>query len=165
MSCLEPDEYLTRIEMVDLDDLWDRGFRCLLLDMDNTIRPRDTHVVPGSVLSWLDQARVMGFRMCVVSNNWHDDVLVESGKLGLDVVHRSMKPLPFAFSKARRRCRCGKGETVVIGDELFTDVLGGNLAGLLTILTVPQSDTDIKFTTRLRSLEKRVLGEGCKPSK
>lgn len=159
MSVFKPDAYLTSIEKVDLGNLWDRGIRCLLLDMDNTIRPRDTHVVPQSVLDWLDEARGLGFRMCVVSNNWHGNVLEESAKLGLDVVHRSMKPLPFAFSKARRRCGCSKRESVMIGDELFTDILGGNLAGLMAILVVPQSDADIRFTARLRKLEERLLGD------
>lgn len=159
MSVFKPDAYLTRIEKVDLRKLWDGGIRCLLLDMDNTIRPRDTHVVPQSVLDWLDEARSMGFGMCVVSNNWHGNVLDESARLGLDVVHKSMKPLPFAFSKARRRCGYGKRETAMIGDELFTDILGGNLAGLMTILVVPQSDADIRFTTRLRRLEERLLGD------
>ena len=164
MRLLEPDEYAESVCCIDLASLYERGVRGLLIDMDNTLRPRDTGVVPQPVLDWLHRAELMGFGLCVVSNNWHANVLADCAAMGLEAVHKSMKPLPFAFSTALRKMGCGRSQAVAIGDQLLTDVLGAKLCGISTILVVPQCRKDVKITGLVRKLEKKLIGNR-KPSR
>lgn len=139
---------------VDLDALADLGIRCVLLDRDNTCVPRDTRVAPPEVMAWLESARERGMSLCLVTNNFHTAQIVSSAReLGCDVVHHAMKPAPFALSHALVRAGVPAEQAVLIGDQVFTDVAAGNLAGVRTILVRPQSTTDLWYTHVFRLFE------------
>ncbi len=157
MSILKPNEYLESVSLIDLEMLAQCKIRCLLLDMDNTLRPRDTGVVPFDVLDWINKAKQMGFELCIVSNNCHKSVIEDASQLGLSVVNKALKPLPFAFRTALKKCGCVSCEAVVIGDQLLTDVLGANLCGLKSILVVPQCKKDIQITSFVRKIENKLI--------
>ena len=154
---LSPDSYLSSVHAVDLDDLAARGIRVLLLDLDNTLLPRDTNVVPDELKAWAAGLRDRGFSVCLVSNNWHERVHHVASELGFDLVDKAVKPLPFAFLAALRRAGAKRREAAVIGDQLFTDILGGNMLGMRTVLVSPLSATDLPHTLFLRRLEALVL--------
>lgn len=154
---LVPDQYLTSVHDVDLDALWRDGARALLIDLDNTLLPRDTNTVPPELVAWAGELRDHGFSVCLVSNNWHRRVKHVADRLGFDLVDKALKPLPFAFRRALRRAGVSASEAVVIGDQLFTDVLGGNAVGARTVLVMPLSQTDLPHTLILRKLEALVL--------
>lgn len=154
---LSPDAYLSSVHAIDLDDLAARGIRTLLLDLDNTLLPRDTNVVPDELKAWAAGLRARGFSVCLVSNNWHERVHHVASELGFDLVDKAVKPLPFAFRAALRRSDSQPHEAAVIGDQLFTDILGGNLLGMRTVLVAPLSSTDLPHTLLLRRLEALVL--------
>ncbi|HEY5517334.1 MAG TPA: YqeG family HAD IIIA-type phosphatase [Coriobacteriia bacterium] len=154
---LSPDSYLSSVHAVDLDDLAARGIRVLLLDLDNTLLPRDTNVVPDELKAWAAGLRDRGFSVCLVSNNWHERVHHVASELGFDLVDKAVKPLPFAFLAALRRAGAKRREAAVIGDQLFTDILGGNMLGMRTVLVSPLSATDLPHTLLLRRLEALVL--------
>ena len=80
-----------------------------------------------------------------------------ASELGFDLVDKAIKPLPFAFRQALRLENAKASETCVIGDQLFTDILGGNMLGMRTILVAPLSATDLPHTLLLRRLEALVL--------
>ena len=83
MRIFSPKRYVASVDRIDLDELWANGKRAILLDRDNTLVPRDTEVVPPAVVEWLDAARDRGFKLCMVSNNWHrDQVMASASKLG-----------------------------------------------------------------------------------
>ena len=155
---LAPDSYLSSVHAIDLEDLAARGIRVLLLDLDNTLLPRDTNVVPDELKAWAAGLRERGFSVCLVSNNWHERVHHVASELGFDLVDKAIKPLPFAFRQALRLENAKASETCVIGDQLFTDILGGNMLGMRTILVAPLSATDLPHTLLLRRLEALVLG-------
>jgi HAD superfamily phosphatase (TIGR01668 family) len=157
MSVLGPDAYVSSVRAIDLDALWRDGVRVLLLDLDNTLLPRDTNVVPDGAKEWVAGVVSRGFRVCLVSNNWHERVRRIAGELGLDLVDRAVKPLPFAFLKVLSRARARRSEAAVVGDQLFTDILGGKLLGMRTVLVSPLSATDLPHTLLLRRLEAIVL--------
>lgn len=73
MRIFSPKRYVSSVDRIDLDTLWADGKRAILLDRDNTLVPRDTEQVPAAVSAWLDAARAKGFKLCMVSNNWHRD--------------------------------------------------------------------------------------------
>mgnify|MGYP000279062483 FL=1 len=72
----------------------------ILLDRDNTLVPRDTEQVPTAVSAWLEAAHAKGFKLCMVSNNWHrDQVMASARELGLEAISHAMKPAPFALKR------------------------------------------------------------------
>lgn len=160
MSLLTPDRYFSRISAIDIDrDLLAAGLTCVLLDIDNTILARDTHEIPRDVGMWLGRARTAGVRFCLVSNNWHASVHQLAGQLDLPIVAKSMKPLPQGFLLGMRKLKATRKNTVVIGDQLLTDVLGAHLVGLKAFMLQPLVEQDLPHTLLLRNIERMVLGD------
>ncbi|MDO9556759.1 MAG: YqeG family HAD IIIA-type phosphatase [Coriobacteriia bacterium] len=156
MTFLRPSQRIADVRGIDLDALEATGVRGLLIDLDNTILPRDTSVVPDDIAAWI---AVVGnrFRICLVSNNWHERVREVAAELRLPLVARAVKPLPFAFIKALRTIDVRARQSAVIGDQIFTDVAGGNLIGAMTIMVDPLSSADLWHTLLLRRLEARIM--------
>lgn len=160
MAYLQPERYFSRISRIDIQrDLLNRGYRVVLLDIDNTIRSRATHDVPRDVGVWLANARDAGVEFCLVSNNWHADVHELAHRLSLPIVAKSCKPIPIGFLVALRQLGASRGEAVVVGDQLSTDVLGAHNAGLPAYLVAPLVEQDLKHTLYVRKLERVILGE------
>jgi uncharacterized protein len=156
-AVFSPDLYYTSVLAIDLDDLRAAGVRALLLDLDNTLLPRDTNVVPEDTKDWAGRVHAAGFEVCLVSNNWHERVKAVADELGFRLVDKALKPLPFAFRRALSACGCYASEAAVIGDQVFTDILGGRFLGMTTVLVQPLSRTDLPHTLMLRHLESLVL--------
>lgn len=154
--------YVRSVRDIDLDVLTARGIDTLLLDLDNTLLPRDSNVVPAEIVEWASELAERGFKVCLVSNNWHARVLHVAHELGFSLVAKAVKPLPFAFLRALRLVQSTRGRSTVVGDQLFTDVLGGKLLGIATILVLPLSRSDLPHTLALRHIE-RVLLAGRQP--
>ncbi|MBY4798094.1 YqeG family HAD IIIA-type phosphatase [Collinsella sp. AGMB00827] len=158
MAFFPPDRYVSSVEQIDIEALYRQGKRALLLDRDNTLVPRDRRCAPDSVMAWLSAARRLGFQMMIVSNNWHRDHVARSAsELHMDYISHAMKPAPFALSSALRRLQVDPDQAVMIGDQLYTDVWAGKLAGIHTILVQPQTTTDLWFTRIMRIFERRAL--------
>ena len=158
MSILSPKRYVSRVERIDLDALWAAGKRAIMLDRDNTLVPRDRACAPDSVAAWLDRARELGFKLYMVSNNWHRDQVERSAaELGLDSICFACKPLPFALTRALARLGVAREAAVLIGDQLYTDVWSANLAGVDSILVKPQTHVDLWYTRIFRIFERRAL--------
>jgi len=159
MAGFFPDAYLTSIVVIDpKTDLLDKGFKNLLLDVDNTILPRDTHQVSDEVKAWLKQAREAGLNLCLISNNFHHGVYEWAERLDLPIVAKAVKPLPHAFIRARRKMGFKRRETCMIGDQLITDVWGAHFTGMKCLLVQPLVDVDLKHTLLLRHVEKLFIG-------
>jgi HAD superfamily phosphatase (TIGR01668 family) len=150
--------FLERIEQIDLDDLKRRGFDTLILDLDNTIVGwRSGRVSPG-VLEWLQYAEDKGFRMCIVSNSLlRGRVKKMSGKLGIPAIPRARKPRERSFLQAVGMLESTIARSVVIGDQVFTDILGGNRLGFFTILVLPVDKREFFATILARTAEKFIL--------
>lgn len=152
-----PDLYVTDVHHIDLDALAASGIDTLLVDLDNTLLPRDTNVVPDALRNWATTLSERGFKVCLVSNNWHDRVNDVAEELGFSLVAKAIKPLPFAFLRALKLMDSQRATAATVGDQIFTDVLGGNLLGMRSILVQPLSDTDLPHTLLLRRIERFVL--------
>lgn len=160
MAFLEPDRYFARISRIDIDrDLLALGYRNVLLDVDNTILTRDTHEVPRDVGFWLAKARDAGISFCLVSNNWHEGVYQLANRLSLPIVAKAVKPLPPAFLMALGKLGAKRAETVVVGDQLVTDVMGAHFLGMKAYLLAPLVEQDLPHTLLLRNFERAVMGE------
>ena len=152
-----PDEVLPSVLDIDLSSLKRRKIKGLLIDLDNTLVGwGESHMEPGFA-AWIKQAREAGFEVCLVSNAMPDRVDAFASELDIPRVSKAMKPLRRAFCRALRVLGLETHEAAVIGDQLFTDVYGGNRLGLYTILINPLSTRELRTTRLVRRLERRLF--------
>jgi HAD superfamily phosphatase (TIGR01668 family) len=157
MRLFSPTYFYRHVTDIDLDALRDRGIDTLLIDIDNTILPRDTGEMAEELTQWSAKLLGEGFKVCLLSNNWHDHVKRIADALGIAMVPRALKPLPFGFRSAVKLLGSSRRATAVIGDQMFTDILGGNLLGMTTVMVLPLSESDLPHTLFLRKIERRLL--------
>ena len=155
---LYPAMYAKNALAVDYEKLRGRrGIEALIFDIDNTIAPFDVADPPEEAVNFLLSLKAKGFSVCLLSNNSRARVLRFNKTMRLFAVHRAGKPGSKGVKRAMRLMRSEPENTAIIGDQVFTDVLCGNIWGLYTILVRPVSDRD-EFTVRLkRGLESIVL--------
>ena len=114
-----------------------RGIGALLMDFDNTIVPYTTDDPTGEVLSWLREMQASDIFLCVVSNSRRPRVVRFCEAHGLACVTHSRKPFQKGIREAERRYALDPGTTALVGDQIYTDVLGANCGGLTSILVTP----------------------------
>ncbi|WP_249226506.1 YqeG family HAD IIIA-type phosphatase [Alicyclobacillus mengziensis] len=152
-----PDEYVASIAEIDLDRLWQEGRRLILTDLDNTLVPWNHPEVPDDLLTWLKTAEGIGFRVCIVSNNRGPRVRAFAEAAGLPYLAPARKPKPDAFLEGMRKFSVSSAATVMVGDQLFTDVRGGNRVGLYTILVLPINPREWWGTRVVRRIERFAM--------
>ncbi|HEY8347602.1 MAG TPA: YqeG family HAD IIIA-type phosphatase [Symbiobacteriaceae bacterium] len=157
MLSLRPGAYYRSIFHIDLERLKQQGFRAILLDLDNTMVPWNDPEPTPELLAWLQRVREMGFQVCIVSNNKGRRVREFATRLGIPFVSKAIKPRRKGFREAMALLQVPPRECVVVGDQLFTDILGGNRAGAHTILVMPMDRREFLFTRLVRTVERKVL--------
>lgn len=133
----KPTFWLKNVMQIDKAFLKKNRVRALILDMDNTLSMHDDPAAEDGVLDWLDEMRELGVKMRVVSNNNTRRVEPLARALGLEFTANGAKPLTFGINRAVRAMKVSRRETLVVGDQIFTDVMAGNLAGIRTVLVEP----------------------------
>ncbi len=157
MKLLTPDVYVDSVFHIHLDKLKERGIKGLIIDIDNTLVGWDTKYASEKTKSWLLSLQQEGFQVCLVSNNTEDRVVTFNEELKLLAIHRATKPRRLPFKRAMEKMGTNVGNTAVIGDQIFTDVLGGNRMGLYTVLVVPIVSKEFWWTNQVRKVERLVL--------
>jgi HAD superfamily phosphatase (TIGR01668 family) len=139
-------------------DLLDRNnIKGLILDIDNTLVPNHVVEADDTALKWIEGMKAAGFKLCIVSNASKKRVIKFNDKLKLYAVHRALKPGTRAFEKAGRMMDFKNQNISVVGDQIFTDIFGGNRIGMFTILVTPIDPREGKLVRFKRILEKRIL--------
>lgn len=156
VDTLRPDAHTASLVDIDAGLLWARGLRGIVLDLDNTCCAYHQPELATGVADWVAGARDRGFQIVMLSNNFSERVAAVGAQLGVQTVPNALKPLPFGFLRALRLLGTPRAKTVVIGDQVFTDMLGGKLLGLRTVLTEPIVAHDFPLTRVLRFLERLV---------
>lgn len=154
---LYPSKIVDSIYYIALDELYKNNIRGLILDIDNTLVGHGIREADDRVVEWIENAKKIGMKVCIVSNNTEDRVVKFNERLKVHAIHRAAKPRRRAFLKAAELMNVSPKEIAVIGDQIFTDIFGGNRLGMLTILVKPVHHVEpytIKFK---RILEKLVL--------
>ncbi|MGX8004462.1 YqeG family HAD IIIA-type phosphatase [Staphylococcus hominis] len=142
---------------MDIEKLANSGFKGIITDLDNTLVGWDVKTPTKEIQEWFKKANDLGLTITIVSNNNEKRVSGFSKDLDVDFIFKARKPMGRAFKKAIQHMNIKPEETIVIGDQMLTDVLGGNNNGLYTIMVVPVKKTD-GFLTRLnRIIERRLL--------
>lgn len=156
LSLFTPDRAVASVADLDPALLLGGGIRGIILDLDNTIVPWGEATPPPFVREWVRRVRAGGLRACIVSNNSRVWVAQVGEILDLPVVGWAVKPMPFGLLRAMALMGTRRRETALIGDQLFTDVLGGNLLGVHTILVEPLSVREFATTRLVRRIERLV---------
>ncbi len=154
---LLPDFYFESLKEAKPEIIVKNGRKAVLIDLDNTLVPRDKEKVSKEVRGWIKEAQKHGLSLCIVSNNWEGRAKKVADELGLPLVAPAGKPRKRAFLKALSILGVDASQAAVIGDQVFTDVLGGNRLGLLTVLIKPLSSKELIHTRFLRAVEKKIL--------
>ncbi len=154
-ALLEPPILADAIWRVDLESLHAQGVRGLILDLDNTLVDWNRDYVRPEVRRWLEAARSLGMQRSLVSNAIRGARVKRIGaELGLPVVTWALKPLPGGFRRAVSAMGATAASTCAIGDQVFTDILGGKLAGMRTVLLTPLSPRESPHTRLIRLIER-----------
>jgi hypothetical protein len=151
-----PKEHYPSIYEIDYEALYSKGFRGLIFDIDNTVAPCDVPKPPKKAVKLLKRLSGMGFSLCLLSNNSKKRVGIFNKGLCLPSVHRAGKPGKKGIGQAVMLCGVKAGQAVLIGDQLFTDVWGGNRCGVYTVLVDPVADRD-EWTVWLKRKPEAVL--------
>ena len=130
------------------------GIEALVLDVDNTLTTHGSQTPLDGVLDWLDLMKREGFLLTISSNNTQKRVEPFARSLGLDYVCMSCKPFPVGLSKAIKKFGLQKEKVAIVGDQIYTDIIGGNLKGITTILVAPIRLEEGFFFRLKRRLEK-----------
>jgi len=158
-----PDRFAPRLKDVSLEELKGAGLRGLIVDLDNTLLGFRETELAAEHLEWIRQARDRGFAICMLSNNFSDRVTAIAQQLEIASVPNALKPLPFGFLRAKHILGLPRRQIAVVGDQLFTDVLGGKLCGHYTILTEPIESKDFPITRFFRFFERLMLPQRRTP--
>ena len=126
-----PKLIVEKVQSINLDMLAKKGIKGLILDIDNTLVPSFIKEADEKTLKWIENVKNKGFKVCIVSNATKKRVELFNEKLGLQAIYRASKPGMRSFKKALSMLGLKASETVVIGDQIFTDVYGGNRLGML----------------------------------
>lgn len=139
---------------INLDVLKQTGIKGIIFDLDNTIIPWDSPNIQPEIIQWLQDVSTEGFKICLVSNNMGRRVEDIAMVLDVPFVARAYKPAKHGFRQAVRIMSLTAHEVAMVGDQLFTDILGGNRLGLYTIWVTPLSSKEFIGTKITRQAEK-----------
>ncbi len=162
-NVFKPNLMLESIFQITPDFMLERNLHGLLLDLDNTLIPYKSSEEAPLVVAWAQHLLERGIQMRLVSNALPERVEFWGKRLQLVGVGLASKPFPRAFAKAMAQMQLEPHQVAMVGDQLFTDILGGNLAGAFTIMVHPLSDNALPHTKWARKVERLVLKTYNKP--
>ena len=156
MNKLFPDLYKKDIYNIDFKKLYNRGFRAVLFDIDNTLTTHGTRANRANI-EFFKSLRKIGFKTCLISNNKEKRVAPFAKMVSSPYIYKANKPSKRGYIKAMELLEVKDTQTVFIGDQIFTDILGANSAGVYSILVDPISPKEEIQIVLKRYLERIVL--------
>jgi HAD superfamily phosphatase (TIGR01668 family) len=158
-SIFLPDIFAETVFEIDLEKLKNEGIKAFIFDIDNTLATYAMPVADEKTAIWLKNLQDMGFGVFIVSNNSRDRVRIFAEDIKVPYFGKALKPLSFFLRRACRKMGAKPCETALVGDQLFTDIWGGSLLGMKTILVKPISDVEDGFVKFKRKFERRILAK------
>ncbi len=152
-----PEYYFGTFEKASADFLESIGVKGIVLDVDNTLEPYENPLPGKHVIAWLESLKEKGISAAIVSNNGGERINLFNGELGLPAYYKAKKPLKKNVLKAMSDMGTDKTNTILMGDQVFTDVWAAHNTGIRAILVPPINDKRDILTKFKRLLEKPVL--------
>lgn len=153
---LYPKAYFNKVEDIKIEFLKKNNIKALMLDVDNTLVDK-TKKLSESVAKWAKQLMGQGVKLYILSNT-NDKKKVQniSNELGIPYQSFAMKPLKRGFLKVQKKLNEKPEHIAVVGDQIFTDIIGGNRCKLYTILVDPIKEQEFWYTAWKRPIEKKI---------
>lgn len=151
-----PNSYQKDIYDIDYNKLKEKNITCLIFDLDNTIALIDQHIITNKTKLFIKKLS-KDFKIIIISNNFKSRVKSYADVLNCDYVANARKPLSKGFQIISKRYQLKPEEMCMIGDQLVTDIYGGNHYGTYTILVDPMAKKDLKITSFNRYIERKIL--------
>lgn len=152
-----PEYYFNTFNEASADFLSKIGVKGIVLDIDNTLEPYENPLPGDHVKAWLSELRCKGISASIVSNNGGDRINLFNSELGLPVYYKAKKPFKKNVLNAMKDMGTNKENTILMGDQVFTDVWAAHNTGIRAILVPPIKDKQDIFTKFKRLLEKPIL--------
>lgn len=153
---LYPRDYFKNVTEITYEYLIKNNIEALILDVDNTLIDYDRNL-SEDIVKWSQELKEKNIKMFILSNSNKEDKVKEvARKLGVEYIHFGMKPLKRGFKKVQKALNIPNENIAVIGDQIFTDVLGANRMKMYSILVEPINEKDIFVTLLKRPLENYI---------
>lgn len=153
MLSVYPKAYFDKIEKITIEFIKKNNLKALILDMDNTLINYKKEM-PENIENWAKELNGQGMKLYILSNtNKKKKVISIAKKLGVPYKSFAKKPLKSGFLKVQKELGFKPEQIAVVGDQIFTDVIGGNRCNMFTILVDSIDDKDFWYTIWKRPLE------------
>lgn len=165
MSLFTPKLILNNVTDIDLNFLVSKGIEGIILDVDNTLTIHNSQTVEKRVIDWIKTMKENNIKLIIVSNNTEERIKPFADKLNLDYISFGCKPLTNGLTKAINKIKLKKEQVAIVGDQIYTDILGGNLKRIFTILVVPfelENKLSFKIKRRLEKIHINKYNRRCK---
>ena len=160
-----PNEYFDKIDKITIEFLQKNKIKALILDMDNTLI-NVKEEMPQDVENWAKSLKGQGVKLIIVSNsNKKNKIEKISNKIGIKYVDFAKKPLKGGLKKAMKILEEKPENIAVVGDQIFTDIIGGNRCKMKTILVDSLENKDYWYTAWKRPIESRIKRKITKEKK
>lgn len=156
MRMFYPDRREKSAYTIDYEALYQKGYRGVIFDIDNTLVPHGAPATKEAV-AFFEKLQALGFSTCLLSNNQKPRVEPFARAVGSDYLENAHKPSVKNYREACRRMGLQEEKVLFVGDQLFTDVYGAKRAGMYNILTEPINPKEEIQIVLKRYLEHIVL--------
>lgn len=156
MNKLFPDLYKKDIYEIDYKGMYEKGYRAILFDIDNTLTTHGTKADRSNV-DFFKSLREIGFKTCLISNNKEKRVSPFAKMVGSPYIYKANKPSRKGYIKAMNTLKVKRENTLFVGDQIFTDIWGANNAGIYSVLVDPISSKEEIQIIIKRLFERIVL--------
>ena len=154
---LEPDYYFESVFEIPYEKLREKGIKGIIFDIDNTLTAFDEEKPNDETVKLLQKLQAMGLKLCLLTNNTSKRLSGFNKDLKLPGFASALKPFTVGVKKAMNEMGVKPNQTVIIGDQLLTDIWAGKNAGITTVLVKPISQRDFMFVKFKRIIENRML--------
>ncbi|MCI8999995.1 MAG: YqeG family HAD IIIA-type phosphatase [Clostridia bacterium] len=148
-----PKMYLKKVQEITYEMLQENNISGMILDVDNTLIDYDRNM-PEGVDNWCKSLKQKGIQFCIASNsNQKQKVEMVAKRLEIPYIYFAKKPLKSGLKRAAKVMELKPTQIALVGDQIFTDVLGANRMGMFSILVDPIEEKDIWMTRVKRPIE------------
>ena len=152
-----PDYYCDRVTDITIDLLKENDIKGMILDVDNTLIDFNQNLLEGA-RQWVEQMKQVGIQCIILSNsNKAQKVKMVADILQIPYIYFATKPLKRGFEKARIQLGLENDKIAVVGDQIFTDIIGANRSQMFSILVNPIAKKDIWVTKLKRPVEELIV--------
>ena len=152
-----PNEYIKRVEEISIELLRKNNIKALMLDVDNTLI-NYSRKMEETIDEWVKTMKKNSIELYILSNSNKKDKIIEiANRLDIRYVYFAKKPLKSGFKKVQKSLGIPFENIAIVGDQIFTDIIGGNRCNMFSILVDPIEAKDFWYTAFKRPIEKKIV--------